>query len=170
MNLLIVDKILKYKNTYYVVGDETFITLSQHMIGIIDTKDIDKVKHLRWHAVRSRRTFYAEHTSHPTKDTTVKIKMHRYLLNISDNRQVDHIDGRGLNNQRSNLRICTSKQNSQNRKTTNNSTGVVGVTMTKSGKFMARIFPDGKSITIGTFSTLKEATKARKDYEKKYYL
>lgn len=43
-------------------------------------------------------------------------KMHRFIMSVDDGLQIDHIDGNGLNNQRSNLRICTPQQNYSNRK------------------------------------------------------
>jgi len=41
--------------------------------------------------------------------------MHRVIMNPPEGLVVDHIDGNGLNNQRSNMRICTAAQNSKNR-------------------------------------------------------
>ncbi len=44
-------------------------------------------------------------------------KMHRLIMNVSDPKiQIDHIDGNGLNNQKFNLRQCSSSQNSMNRR------------------------------------------------------
>jgi len=40
--------------------------------------------------------------------------MHRLILDVPDGLQVDHIDGDGLNNRRSNIRMCTAAQNRQN--------------------------------------------------------
>ena len=40
--------------------------------------------------------------------------MHRLIMNPQPQQGVDHIDGRRLNNQRSNLRCCTQKQNCRN--------------------------------------------------------
>lgn len=50
----------------------------------------------------------------------------------------------------------------------NNTTGVKGVS--KSGnKYVARIMINGKSISLGYYSTLEEAAKARQDAEKQFF-
>ena len=74
---------------------------------------------------------------------------------------VDHIDGNGLNNRRSNLRIASPIQNSRNRKiSTINTTGYKGVThIVKSHKYRARI-GDGGKVNLGRFDTPEEAAYA----------
>jgi hypothetical protein len=73
--------------------------------------------------------------------------------------EIDHIDGNGLNNAITNLRICTSSQNNQNRRRRlDNSSGFNGVDYVKrSKKFRARICKDGKLTHIGMFQTAEEA-------------
>ena len=40
--------------------------------------------------------------------------MHRYITKVDNNFMVDHADGNGLNNQKSNLRIASRSQNTVN--------------------------------------------------------
>lgn len=98
------------------------------------------------------------------------IKMHRLIMNAKTNQNIDHIDGDGLNNQKSNLRFCTHLENMRNRKSNKGSSskfvGVSKFISTKRNKlkngsikeyryeyWMAQI--SGKY--IGNFSTEKEA-------------
>ncbi len=46
-----------------------------------------------------------------------RIGLHRFILGVYDtNKTVDHIDGDSLNNQTSNIRVCTQKENTWNTK------------------------------------------------------
>jgi hypothetical protein len=75
---------------------------------------------------------------------------------------VDHIDGNGLNNRRSNLRICTPQENGRNRRRNRNkATEFKDVAYDpRSGKYFARICVNRKPIHIGTFTSAVEAAKA----------
>ncbi|MBN1362949.1 MAG: HNH endonuclease [Sedimentisphaerales bacterium] len=77
---------------------------------------------------------------------------------------VDHIDGNGLNNRRSNLRLCTPQQNQWNRCVSRArlQQGLFkGVHhRTDSGKPCARITYRGKTLHLGVFDTAIEAAKA----------
>ena len=83
-----------------------------------------------------------------------------WLLNVQS-AEVDHIDKNKCNNQMSNLRIVTRKQNMWNRpKSKDNTSRMIGVTRKRKG-FMARIvLKDGKRISLGTFKTAEAAGKA----------
>lgn len=95
---------------------------------------------------------------------------HRVVMNAKKGEVVDHINGDTLDNRRSNLRVCSYSQNSKNQKISKrNKTGVVGVCMSKNGKYIAQIRSDGKDMYLGSFKTIEEAIKARKDAELKYF-
>lgn len=72
--------------------------------------------------------------------------------------QIDHRDTNSLNNRWKNLREATATQNKYNagaRK--DNKSGVRGVTKTPHGRFVVRIYYEGKSHYLGTFSELLTA-------------
>lgn len=76
---------------------------------------------------------------------------------------IDHVNGDSLDNRICNLRSCTQKQNTRNQKVRNtNTTGVNGVSFDKKrGVFESKICVDGKTIHLGRFKTLGEASGAR---------
>ena len=84
---------------------------------------------------------------------------------------IDHIDGNRKNNAITNLRLATRSENLQNRKAANKGSKVshLGVDITKTGKYRARIFVKGKEHHLGKFNTLEEALAARKAGELLYH-
>ena len=90
--------------------------------------------------------------------------MHRQIMKAPKGMVVDHIDGNGLNNRRSNLRICTPRQNQWNRcplKTRKQTSPFKGVQYpTGKSRPYARIQYNGKTIHIGVFDSEVEAAQA----------
>lgn len=82
--------------------------------------------------------------------------LHRMIMNPSKGLQVDHINGDRLDNRKSNLRICTSADNSRNRK---NIKGVYkGVYFSKKNKnWVAQITKNYKCLHIGSFLNQEDA-------------
>lgn len=86
------------------------IQLSQGKVALIDDEDYDLVKHIKWTAHAEKKLYYA--TGHYKNKA---YKMHRVIMGITDPKIiVDHKNGDGLNNTRSNLRIATTAQNIAN--------------------------------------------------------
>lgn len=95
-------------------------------------------------------------------------KVHRVVWCMSTGEwptsSLDHKDGNPFNNRLSNLRECSSSENSFNRgPQRTNTTGFKGVTLDKTGKFQAQISVNRRYIYLGRFSTALEAHAA---YEK----
>lgn len=98
------------------------------------------------------------------------VLMHRLIMQrvlgrpLVEGELVDHIDGNGLNNLRSNLRLATRAQNVQNRKINSNSeSGYKGVTRNKQTdieSWKAHIFVNGKQKFIGSYPTPELAHQA----------
>lgn len=96
--------------------------------------------------------------------------LHSLLMKPPKGLVVDHINGDKLDNRRTNLRICTQRQNSLNSCIPkNNKTGVTGVSLTPHGKYRARIMVNRKEIRLGHFEKIEDAIEARKLAEKKYF-
>ena len=82
----------------------------------------------------------------------------------------DHKDRKPLNNRRYNLRECTPAENTRNRHIQcNNTSGVPGVMLTRSKKWVVYIKANKIRKYLGRFSTLEEATKVRRKAEEMYY-
>lgn len=97
--------------------------------------------------------------------------MHRLVLVANPGREVDHINGDGLDNRKCNLRICTRAQNSRNRKThKNNKLRVKGVYFDKVDKrYRAQIRVNGIKICLGSFRTVEEASNMYASWAKHYH-
>jgi hypothetical protein len=150
------------------------IYLTQNQIALVDDADYDFLINFNsWCATthKRRKTFYAV-SSKMIGDKCKNLFMHRLLLNITSNDLfVDHIDGNGLNNQRSNLRICTREQNQRNRpKNKNNKSGYKGVFWDKErNKWQAKIMVDKKPIYLGRFDDLELAGFVYQEAARKYH-
>ncbi|KAB2380216.1 AP2/ERF family transcription factor [Bacillus toyonensis] len=92
------------------------------------------------------------------KERRKNIRLHRYIMDVTDpNIIVDHIDINPNNNTRDNLRVCSLKQNNQNKKSK-------GYFLDrKSGKWRACVKSNGKRIYLGLHDTEEKAHKAYKE-------
>lgn len=101
-----------------------------------------------------------------------RVKMHRLVLSLSDSTLfVDHINGDTFDNRRENLRLATRQENGANRKLhSNNRTGKTGISFDqRTGKYMACIKINGKTIHLGRFTSFDAAISARKNAEVTYW-
>jgi hypothetical protein len=138
-------------------GDGTYtVPLTQGKTAVIDAEDADRVSQRNWYAVRSKAgVFYA--STHLYRNHTVYL--HRFVLGPCVDAIVDHVDGDGLNNRRSNLRLATAAQSNQNRRPRQNKSGFAGVKKHRR-KWTASIRVDGKRVHLGMFHSAAEAAAA----------
>jgi hypothetical protein len=134
------------------------IKLSKGFVAQVDDEDFEYLNQFKWYVYIDRVYRYALRRDNKSRK---RIKMHRVILNASDNILVDHIDHNGLNNQRNNIRLCTNTQNQWNMKGRRN--GFKGVSIEKYS-FRAAIKYQNKTIHLGSFKTEEDAAKA---YDKK---
>lgn len=144
------------------------INLTQGKSVIVDDDDYEWLSKNNWYAHKQGKTWYAKRTTSINYHVTI-IHMHREIMGLGiDNGKVyvDHIDGNGLNNAKSNLRLCTKAQNGMNRgPQRDNSSGYKGVGWDRSRhKWRAQITVNGKNTFIGRYNTKEKAARA---YDKK---
>lgn len=80
------------------------------LVTLVDDEDFEYLNQWNWCSMNNRYTNYVMRTVRKTN-----IFMHRVIMNTPPDMQTDHRDRNGLNNQKHNLRNCTSQQNNINR-------------------------------------------------------
>lgn len=128
------------------------IPLANGMHALVDDEDFDLVmSNGPWHtSAAHHRPIYALHSVSPRR----KLRMHHLITGA---KYVDHVNGDGLDNRRSNLRPSTHWQNMGNRgKARHNTSGYKGVVQLPSGRWRAQIAERG----VGTFDTPEQAARA----------
>lgn len=127
-------------------------------VAIIDEADLPLVGSRAWtlSPARSPSTSYVVASTTLNGETTVP-RLHRVILGAKPGQSVDHINGNGLDNRRSNLRICTHAENMRNRRRNyNNKSGYKGVTPDRNGRYRVNIGIDGKFIALGCYASPEE--------------
>src|SRR5262249_22625258 len=85
------------------------IPLTRGYLAQVDDEDYDRiVRSGPWYADVRKHTVYARSWKFG--------KMSQFLMRPGKGQVVDHFDRDGLNNQKANLRICSTSQNNHNRK------------------------------------------------------
>ena len=146
------------------------IPLSSGFVALVDDEDYERVAQYPWFRDPNRNTTYAKTRQIPGRGKTA---MHRFILDAPPDLQVDHINGDGLDNRRSNLRLCTHAENRRNRANSQiPKSGYRGVAMlnTKQGiRYRPGIYHNGKRIYFGSYRCPIEAARARDEMARQIY-
>jgi len=147
------------------------IPLTQGYVALVDDEDYQRIVDIGpWCASVYRRKdgsvlkIYAHHSSYTVDKKVGKgYLMHRVVLGLTDYKvKVDHFpDPSGVNNQRSNLRLATAAQNTQNQQLRlENTSGYKGVHWSKhASRWTAAIKVKGKTKRLGYFTNPKDAAR-----------
>lgn len=155
----------------------TELNLTRGLVTQLDAEDLEFLNQWKWSAHPGGSTFYA-YRMVGSRSKQKAILLHRVLLglqcattgkNLQSDVIVDHKNGNGLDNRRSNLRPVTTQQNNLNRQVRkDSSSGVKGVcrrTENDRIRWVAYICKDHKMRYLGSFPTLEEARKVRLEAE-----
>lgn len=114
---------------------------------------------------------YSYHISLGYVLSSLKIRLHRYVMDYTGLDIVDHINGNKLDNRKVNLRIITHQQNMFNKLSNCNSTSnYIGVSYNKEiNKWESYITHNLKKLNLGYYEKEEEAAKSRDVATKKYY-
>lgn len=139
----------------------------------VDYKDFVLFNSRSWYITNNGYVQHFVWRGRSYRPTMVRTLFHRELMDTPQGLVCDHINGDPLDNRRSNLRICTQKdnvRNSRHRRTAKKSNykGIVKTDKIKK-PFLARIKVDGKPIHLGYFVTELEAAGAYDVAAKLYF-
>ena len=146
-----------------------YIKLSNYdAFAVVDEELHEEFSRHKWRADFTKGKIHRVCRDRNKKDPAGKTKIFMHQVVISSvpiGMVIDHINHNTLDNRRVNLRVCTVRENSLNKRPQkNNSSPYKGVSIRKlkNGKihYVARIYNKGVSIHIGTFDTAEKAARA----------
>lgn len=146
----------------------TEIRLNQNKVVLIDLEDYERVKAHNWTAAKSRNAkgrdasviWYA--VTHVGRWSEPITRMHVFLMGRRSGFVIDHKNGNGLDNRRTNLRWATVAQNVANqRKRVGGTSRFRGVCFDKArGDWVAGYTINRKRINLGRFQSEEDAALA----------
>lgn len=150
-----------------------YIPLTNNLNAIVDSEDYEWLSQFNWHSHWTPETkmYYAVRKTPRINlpGSAGHIRMHREIVGAVKGEIVDHKNHDSLDNRRSNLRKCTTSENSRNQRLrTNNKSGFKGVHKC-SKKWIAQIRLHGKPTIVGRFRTPEEAARAYDEAAREHY-
>ena len=141
------------------------IPLTQGKFALVDNEDFEWLSQWKWCVLKNVSNFYAKRAlsrKDTNSRTTITILMHRIIIDATQEQEVDHRDGNGLNNCRSNLRFASRSQNNMNSHKIRGVSKYKGVCFDKSRKnkkWKTQIGKNNKQYSLGYFDNEIEAAK-----------
>lgn len=147
--------------------------LTRGKYAVIDASDWPLVATKGWHArPRSHGKWYASANIWRLGKSPYCLYLHRLIVAAPPGMEVDHRNNDGLNNRRSNLRICTTQQNRESKHIVLSRTGFKGVVFDSrmvNRPLSAVITMNRKPIRLGRFTDPVVAARAYDDAARKLF-
>ena len=83
------------------------IELTQNKFALVDNEDYERLNGIKWYYSNG----YAVHSLYKNGKFSGRLWMHRLIMNTPTGMEVDHKNGNGIDNRKSNLRNCNHFQN-----------------------------------------------------------
>ena len=129
-------------------------------VCFIDELDLPIMAQFRWRSVFIAGITYVV-TNVRKGDRRVTAYLHRIIMRPPPGVHIDHIDHDGLNNQRSNLRLCSRSENMRNQVKRRRATSSRFKGVSRAGhRWCAQLEIDGKHIRLGSHDTEEQAAAA----------
>lgn len=93
--------------------DSVVIPLRIGFEVVVDAIDYEKISKKTWHFKKAGNGIKLYAATSVWKNKT--IYMHRFILDCPPDKEVDHLNGNGLDNRRANLEIVSKQQNMRRR-------------------------------------------------------
>lgn len=167
------NEFVEYEKHYEIILRKSSERYKEVGRAIIDKEDYEKCLQHRWRMDVHKRdngcVRYDVITGSPSKNNI--IYLHRFLMNTDGEHCVDHIDGNPLNNLKSNLRVCTQKENVRNKTVlqSNNTSGITGVykdSRNRETNWISEIRYNDVKIYLSAYIKLEDAVYCRYFAEK----
>lgn len=135
------------------------IPLTRGMTAVVDRADLELVSGYAWYAHKARNTWYAR-TDIGTRKIRHRVYLHRLLAGV-EGAEVDHENGNGLDNRRSNLRVASRSLNAANTPGRGGASRFKGVAWDASkGRWVASVMVNKHRLHLGRYDSEDDAARA----------
>jgi hypothetical protein len=158
------------------------LQLTKGQVALVDDEDFHWLSVFQWQAHKPARSlgFYAQRQNRTVDGIKLRPKvplMHREIMKFHGHKikglTIDHINLDSLDNQKSNLRICSESNNRCNVSYKGKKGGFKGVVLNpalgRTKPYQVYITKDKKAVYIGNFADSVEAAKAYDDAARKLH-
>jgi hypothetical protein len=151
------------------------IPLTQNQFALVDDDLFKMLSQYSWYALKREQTYYAVHAYGTNQTRRSVIYMHQMVYQLRGKPvsiTIDHWDGNGLNNQTSNLRPATRRQQQFNKRKRRRpaSSRYIGVNWDKqTEQWLVRVSIQERARNLGRYDDEFSAAWVRDYYARKYY-